>query len=110
MAVIGFMNRWRGLDAPATDGGPQRMAEILLTDIADRIKEVLSRSRIFDLRRLQVEQEGDSLVISGRVGSFYHKQLAQELVRTAADGMEVINVISVVYHPESNVPDLDWTW
>ena len=58
-------------------------------------KAALSSSRIFDLRRLDVEQDGDCVVLRGRVDSFYHKQLAQELVRVAVDGAEVINAISV---------------
>lgn len=76
------------------------MAQTLLSDVASQAKAVLARSRIFDLRRLTVEQDGDCVVLRGRVDSFYHKQLAQELVRTAVDGMEVINAIHVVYHRE----------
>ena len=76
------------------------MAHTLLTDVASQAKAVLSRSRIFDLRRLVVEQDGDCLVLRGRVDSFYHKQLAQELVKVAVEGAEVINEIRVVYRPE----------
>ncbi len=76
------------------------MAEILLTDTAARAKSALSRSRIYDLRRLSVDQDGEAVVLRGRVGSFYHKQLAQELVRNAIDGAEVVNAIRVIYSPE----------
>jgi hypothetical protein len=37
-------------------------------------------SCIFDLRCLDVEHDGGSIVLRGRVNSFYYKQLAQELV------------------------------
>jgi osmotically-inducible protein OsmY len=86
------------------------MAQTLLTDAAFQAKAALSRSRIFDLRRLQVEEEGDCVVLRGRVDSFYHKQLAQELVRGAIEGVEVINAISVVYRRDRHDDDLDWRW
>jgi hypothetical protein len=40
----------------------------------------------------------DDLIISGTVSCFYHKQLAQEVVRSVADGMGVINSVEVVEH------------
>ena len=58
-------------------------------------QSALAGSPIYALRELQVEQVGDSLLISGRVDTFYHKQLAQEAVRTAAADLEVINSIDV---------------
>ena len=73
------------------------LAELCLTDIAALAKASLVRSRIFDLRRLQVSQDGEAIVLRGRVSSFYHKQLAQEVVRNATGGGEVINAIRVVY-------------
>ena len=78
------------------------MAQTLFTDVASQATAALSRSQIFDLRRLEVNQDGDGVVIRGRVSSFYHKQLAQEVVRAAIDGVEVVNAISVVYRRERN--------
>jgi hypothetical protein len=95
---------------PATDGGQKRMAQILLSDTAFQAKAVLSRSRIFDLRRLIVEQDGDCVVLRGRVDSFYHKQLAQELLKTQIEGIEVINAINVVYRRDRRDSDHDWQW
>ena len=83
------------------------MAQSLFTSIAIRAKAVLKRSRIFDLRALVVEQEDDCVVLRGSVDSFYHKQLAQEIVRSAADGAEIANAVSVVYRPDE---ELDWRW
>lgn len=82
------------------------MAELLLSDsaaLADaaaRARQALSRSRIYDLRRLNVDQDGEAVVLRGRVSSFYHKQLAQEVVRNAIDTVEVINAIRVIYSAE----------
>ena len=86
------------------------MAQTLLSDVASQARAALSRSRIFDLRRLSVEQDGDYVVLRGHVDSFYHKQLAQELVRTAIDGVEVINAISVVYRRDRDMGDGDFRW
>ena len=55
------------------------MAQILLKNFAARAKAVLGRSRIFDLRALEVGQIDGCVVLRGSVDSFYHKQLAQEL-------------------------------
>jgi hypothetical protein len=93
----------------AKDGG-QNVAQALLSDVASQAKAALSRSRIFDLRRLSVEQDGDYVVLRGRVDSFYHKQLAQELVRAAVEGIEVINAISVVYHRDRQGEWHDLRW
>ena len=43
-------------------------------------RAALSRANIFVLRKIQVDRDGDRLVLRGRVDSYYHKQLAQELV------------------------------
>jgi hypothetical protein len=69
----------------------------LLTDVASQARAVLQQSRIFDLRALVVDQQGDCLVLRGSVDSFYHKQLAQELVKAAIEPFEVINEIQVDY-------------
>lgn len=60
-----------------------------------RAQSALASSSIFDLRDLRVEQCDDALLISGSVSSFYHKQLAQELVRAVAHGIPVVNSIQV---------------
>ena len=42
-----------------------------------------------------MEPADDALAISGCVSSFYHKQLAQEVVRSVSTGMKVVNSICV---------------
>jgi len=71
------------------------MAELTVKDIQPRAQEALQASPIFALREVRVEQTGESLLLSGRVSSFYHKQLAQEVVRAVANGVEVVNTIDV---------------
>jgi len=86
------------------------MAHLLLRDLTSQAKAVLGRSRIFDLRCLDVEQESDCVVLRGSVDSFYHKQLAQELVKMNVEGVEVINEIDVDYSRARSVDDCDWLW
>ena len=71
------------------------MAVVWAKDVRARAQEVLSGSPVYALRELRIERQGDTLVIQGLVSSFYHKQLAQEVIRTAAEGMEVVNSIRV---------------
>jgi hypothetical protein len=85
------------------------MTPILVVDIASRARAVLASSRIFDLRSLDVEQDGDGVVLRGNVSSYYHKQLAQELLKTRIAGVEVVNEIDVDYNPEKS-GDESWLY
>ena len=69
---------------------------VKVEDVQPRAQVALCASPIYALRELRVEQTGDALLISGLVSSFYHKQLAQEVVRAVAEGVEVINSIHVL--------------
>ena len=55
----------------------------------------LQRSNVWALRRLTALDDGDRIVLHGCVNSFYHKQLAQELVRNQLGGVEVVNHVQV---------------
>jgi hypothetical protein len=73
------------------------MAQTLALDVASQARAVLGTSRIFDLRCLDVEPDAGCIVLRGSVSSFYHKQLAQELLKTRIEGIEVVNEIYVDY-------------
>jgi hypothetical protein len=117
--------------APAMEGN--RMSEFLLTEdgvtefaagnliarprtearsasptLATRAKSVLLSSKIYTLRKLHVEEADGAIILRGRVESFYHKQLAQELIRTAIEGVEVINALHVVYNRERSLTESDY--
>ena len=70
----------------------------MTVDVITRARSALVESPIQALRELRVEQVGTSLILSGRVGSFYHKQLAQEVIRLIARDMRVVNIIDVNYN------------
>ncbi len=69
-------------------------------DVENQAQSALSASPIFALRDLHVRRDGDRLLLHGRVRSFYHKQLAQEVVRAVARDLQVINSIDVDYSVE----------
>jgi hypothetical protein len=71
------------------------MSAVMINDEQARAQRALADSPFYELRELQVEQRENALYISGIVSSFYHKQLAQEVVRTVCKGIEVINSIQV---------------
>ena len=64
-------------------------------NVEQAASEVLANNTVRELRALRVDRRADKLQLSGRVRSFYHKQLAQEAVRRVAKGMRVINRVDV---------------
>lgn len=59
------------------------------TPLADALLRALDRTGYGWLRRVAVAAEGGSVVLQGRVPSYYLKQLAQEAV-LAVPGVEVL--------------------
>ena len=74
-----------------------RMSGVSVNDVHSAARTALLNSPICELRDLKVEQSDKELVIDGVVSTFYHKQLAQEAVRSACEGfdVEVTNSIRV---------------
>lgn len=72
-----------------------QIEEVCQQDVAFAASAVLAQSSISELRRLRVDERENQLQLSGRVRSFYHKQLAQESVRSVAAGMQVVNRVDV---------------
>ena len=71
------------------------MGEVSGKDVKPRAQTALAASPIHELRALRVEQQNGALVISGTVSSFYHKQLAQEVVRAVCREIALINSVHV---------------
>ena len=77
-------------------GGSLALTTVTVIDqLQPRAQAALTNSPVYELRDLQVKQHEGALQISGCVSSFYHKQLAQEVVRSVCKGIEVINSIRV---------------
>ncbi len=64
-------------------------------DITGRIKLLLSESPIAEVRRIRVEQDGERVLLQGRVRTFYAKQMAQETARRANSGLHIVNSVNV---------------
>jgi hypothetical protein len=63
--------------------------------VSPRTVQVLRQSSHPALRRLEVEETATAVVISGRVSSYYLKQLAQETVMPVCGSREVVNRVLV---------------
>jgi hypothetical protein len=72
------------------------MLHVATDGILDKAKSSLSRSRISEIRQLEIHEYQDRIVIRGRVSSFYHKQLAQELIRLEIGAAAIDNEVRVV--------------
>ena len=71
------------------------MSQVLSKEVESQAQTALSSSPIYALRDVHVECDGDRMLLSGRVNSFYQKQLAQEVVRPFVDEYDLINTIDV---------------
>lgn len=71
------------------------MSNSVAREVEHRAQNALTRSPIQALRSLRVRHDGNQVVISGRLSTFYHKQLAQELVRAVVEDLQVVNSIDV---------------
>jgi len=72
------------------------MPVVTAKDVQVKAQQALSECTVYALRDVVIERDGETLVLVGEVSSFYHKQLAQEIVRQSADGVEVVNTINVL--------------
>lgn len=71
------------------------MIDSALRDSTGRIRLLLSESPMAEVRRIRVEQDGDRVLLQGRVATFYAKQMVQETARRANCGLHIINSVSV---------------
>jgi hypothetical protein len=61
----------------------------------DSLTLALRHHPVGPLRRLRVEEYGNEVVLTGTLGSFYHKQLAQEALMPLLAGRRLHNRIEV---------------
>lgn len=74
------------------------MIEAAARELQPRAQRALANSPIQELRDLRVQEHQGTILLSGSVSSFYHKQLAQELLRALCRDhrIELINSIEVL--------------
>ena len=64
-------------------------------DLQTRARSTLARSPYFLSRNLNVELHGEEFVLTGVVGTYYQKQLAQEALRRVEGVLRIRNEIEV---------------
>ena len=64
-------------------------------DVTGRLRILLSESPITEIRKVRVEQDGDTVMLDGHVRTFYAKQMAQETIRGATRGLHIDNRVRV---------------
>lgn len=79
----------------AESGSVGTTQQSALDGVRPRAESVLAASPLHELRRLSIDSHNGALVISGVVSSYYHKQLAQEVIRAVCCGVEIVNSIRV---------------
>lgn len=72
------------------------MATTQTQDVASTANALLANSSVYELRQLRVDESAGELQLRGKVRSFYHKQLAQEVLRPIAEGLQVVNHVDVL--------------
>jgi hypothetical protein len=93
----------RGPQLRNQNPGRYSMTAIAVDELQPRAQAALASSPFYELRELQVEWRDDALQLSGCVSSFYHKQIAQEVVRSVCRDTMVVNSIRVE-HEQEDVP------
>lgn len=66
-----------------------------IRDISGRLRVLLAESPIAEIRHLRVQQDGDRVFLAGKVRSYYAKQMAQETIRGATGGLQIVNDVKV---------------
>ena len=56
---------------------------------------VLSKSSNPELRRVRIQENDETIVLRGEVSSYYLQQLAQESIRSVAEGRHIVNLLEV---------------
>jgi len=60
-----------------------------------RAEAMLARSTVLRSRGLSVLNRDGQIILRGKVSLFYHKQLAQELIRAEIPDVMIVNEIQV---------------
>lgn len=75
--------------------GERSMIDNGFHDVLGQAKRLLADSPFEELRLLHVEMKDEAVFLRGQVPTFYMKQLAQETVRSATRGVQLVNDVNV---------------
>jgi len=63
----------------------------------DRLAQALARDPFLARRNLRCESHGDRVILRGVVSSYYHKQMAQEVLRRIDGVRQISNELEVAW-------------
>jgi osmotically-inducible protein OsmY len=72
------------------------------TTLAERVEGAIAVNPYFRSRRLRFETADGRVVLSGVVGTFFQKQMAQEIVRRIEGVEEIDNCLEVSWLPATS--------
>jgi hypothetical protein len=72
------------------------------TTLAERVEGAIALNPYFSRRHLRFEAEDGRVVLSGVVGTYFQKQMAQEIVRRIEGVEEIDNCLEVCWLPAAN--------
>lgn len=71
------------------------------TELQQRVAQYLRAAQRAVLHNLSVVVHNETVTLAGTVGTYYEKQLAQEIVRRVAGVRHVVNLLNVESENES---------
>ncbi len=66
--------------------------------LAKRVEGAIALNPYFSSRQLRFETEQGRVILSGMVGTYFQKQMAQEIVRRIEGVREIDNCLEVKWH------------
>ena len=63
--------------------------------VHDKVEAAILLNPHLRRRNMNVSADGNCVRLTGKVNSFFEKQMAQEAVRTVCDGFQVVNSVDV---------------
>jgi len=87
------------IDRPSQEGEGTVLAKD--ARLRQGLEDALSHADYPDLRKVHVETDHGTAVLTGKLPSYFLKQLAQVTAQEAGGSLKVVNDITVVY-PESS--------
>jgi osmotically-inducible protein OsmY len=72
------------------------------TTLAERVEGAIVANPYFSSRELRFETADGRVVLSGNVGTYFQKQMAQEIVRRVEGVREIDNCLEVSWRPAAS--------
>lgn len=71
-------------------------------ELEHRVRQSFLAAHLFALRHIGIAVRGDSVALTGRVATYYSKQMASECARRVKGVVTIVNLIDVAAAPTSD--------